>query len=147
MAKELIDDQLWEVIEPLLPPPKRRRFRYPGRKPLEPRKALTGIVFVFRTGIPWNELPEEMGCGSGVSCWRRLEAWQKAGVWEKLHQVLLNKLREADKIDWSRATMDSASVRAMAGGKKRAQTRRIAVRRALSITSLPKAEAFRSWHN
>lgn len=65
MAMELIDDELGATIEPLLPKPKPRRFRYPGRKPLEPRKALTGVVFVLRTGIPWNELPGEMGCGSG----------------------------------------------------------------------------------
>lgn len=116
MAKPLLDDEVWKVIEPLLPPPKPRRKRYPGRKPLDNRKVLTGILFVLRSGIPWSMLPKEMGCGSGVTCWRRLQEWQKAGVWKKLHVVLLAKLREADQIDWSRAAVDSSSVRALLGG-------------------------------
>ncbi|HEX8947662.1 MAG TPA: IS5 family transposase [Dissulfurispiraceae bacterium] len=116
MAKELLDDELWQIIEPLLPAPKARRFRYPGRKPLENRKVLTGILFVLKTGIQWEDLPKEMGCGSGMSCWRRLRDWQEAGVWQALHEVLLAKLREADKIDWSRAVVDSSSVRAVFWG-------------------------------
>jgi len=118
MAKPLVTDELWEMIEPLLPPAKPRRFRYPGRKPLDNRKTLTGILFVLKSGIPWEMLPQEMGCGSGMTCWRRLRDWQKAGVWQKLHEVLLAKLREADRIDWSRAAVDSASVRAVGGGGK-----------------------------
>jgi transposase len=125
MAKELISDELWAEIEPLLPKPKRRRFRYPGRKPLDRRKVLTGIVFVLRSGIPWQMLPQEMGCGSGMSCWRYLSAWQKAGVWQNVHELLLNKLQKSDRIDWSRAIVDSASVRAVFGGRKSAQTQRI----------------------
>jgi len=126
MAKPVLDDRLWKLIEPLLPPAIPRRFRYPGRKRLENRKALTGILFVLKIGIGWEYLPQEMGCGSGMTCWRRLRDWQKAGVWDKIHRVLLNKLREADKIDWSRALVDSASVRAVFGGRKPAQTPRIA---------------------
>lgn len=99
MAKELLSDELWELIEPLLPRPKPRRFRHPGRKPLERRGILTGILFVLRSGILWEMLPREMGCESGMSCWRYLRAWQEAGVWQKVHEVLLAKLREADKID------------------------------------------------
>src|SRR6266853_6223926 len=89
MAKPLVSDALWERIEPLLPPPKPRRFRFPGRKPLDRRKVLTGIIFVLKTGIPWEDLPQEMGCGSGMACLNYLKAWQDAGVWEKLHRVLL----------------------------------------------------------
>lgn len=126
MAKAIVDDGLWEIVKPLLPPPKRRRRRYSGRKPLDDRQCLTGILFVLRTGIPWEYLPQQMGCGSGMSCWRRLRAWQKAGVWEKLHKTLLNKLGEAGKINWSRAVADSGSVRAVFGGRKQAQTPRIA---------------------
>ena len=133
MAKPILDDQLWKLIEPLLPPAKRRRFRYPGRKPFENRKALTGVLFVLKTGIGWEYLPQEMGCGSGMTCWRRLRDWQKAGVWDKIHRILLNKLREADKIDWSRALVDSASVRAVFGGRKSAQIPRIAANPAPSI--------------
>ncbi len=118
MARPLVDEGLWALIEPLLPPPKARRFRHPGRKPLGARQALTGILFVLKTGIPWEELPQEMGCGSGVSCWRRLRDWQAAGVWERLHALLLTKLRAADKINWARAVADSTSVRAMHRGKK-----------------------------
>jgi transposase len=118
MAEPLVSDALWERIEPLLPPPKRRRFRYPGRKPIEPRKALTGIIFVLKTGIPWEELPQEMGCGCGMTCWNYLEAWQRAGVWERLHKVLLAELQEADRIDWSRAAVDSTHARALGGGEK-----------------------------
>lgn len=118
MAKPLLDDELWEVIEPLLPPPKPRRFRFPGRKPVDNRKALTGIIFVLKTGIPWESLPQEMGCGSGMTCWRRLRDWQEAGVWDRLQEVLLAKLQGAGQIDWSRALVDSASVRAVGAGGK-----------------------------
>jgi transposase len=115
MARPLVPDKLWEVIKPLLPAPKPRRFRNPGRKPVDDRKALTGILFVLKTGIPWEDLPVEMGCGSGMTCWRRLRDWQQAGVWAQLHQVLLAKLENADKIDWSRGAVDSTFARAFGG--------------------------------
>jgi len=118
MAKPRIDDELWAVIEPLLPAPKLRRFRYPGRKPIENRRALTGIVFVLKTGIGWEDLPQQMGWGSGMTCWRRLQEWHAAGVWQHLHEVLLARLQGADQIDWSRAVVDSASLRALKGGPK-----------------------------
>src|SRR6266699_3159925 len=104
MAKPIVSDTLWERIRLLLPPPKPRRSRYPGRKPLDDRKALTGILFVLKTGIPWEDLPVEMGCGSGMTCWRRLHAWYAAGVWEKLHKFLLDELGSRGHIDWSRAS-------------------------------------------
>ena len=100
MAREILSDELWSLIEPILPPPKPRRFRFPGRKPVEHRTALTGIRFVLRTGIPWEDLPKEMGCGCGMTCWRRLRDWQEAGVWDDIHQVLFNKLREGDTIEF-----------------------------------------------
>ena len=118
MAKPLLPDELWERIEPLLPPPKPRRFRFPGRKPLDNRKALTGILLVLKTGIPWEYLPLEMGCGSGMTCWRRLRDWQAAGVWQQLHEILLAELNAADKIDWSRgsSTLRSCGPWAVANG-------------------------------
>jgi len=117
MAKPLLDDELWSVIEPLLPPPKPRRFRYPGRKPLDRRKVLTGILFVLKTGIPWEDLPQEMGCGSGMSCWRYLQAWQQAGVWDRVHKALLDRLRAEEQIDLSAVVVDSSHVRAVGGAK------------------------------
>jgi len=115
MAKPLVSDALWAIVQPLLPPPKPRRRRHPGRKPLDDRQALTGILFVLKSGIPWEDLPAEMGCGCGMSCWRRLHAWQQAGVWFQLHQVLLQKLDEAGQIDWSRSAVDSTFSRAFGG--------------------------------
>jgi transposase len=118
MTRPVLDERLWKLIEPLIP-----KHKPPGRKGGRPRlsdkAALTGILFVLKTGIPWEYLPQEMGCGSGMSCWRRLRDWKKAGVWDHLHRVLLEKLQAAGKIDWSRAVVDSTSVRAMHRGKKR----------------------------
>jgi transposase len=114
MAKPLLPDELWEVIEPLLPQwtpsPKG------GHPPVPDRNVLTGILFVLKTGIPWEDLPCEMNCGCGMTCWRRLRDWQKDGTWLKIHTVLLERLRNADKIDWSRALIDSSFVRAAYGG-------------------------------
>jgi transposase len=115
MAKLLVSDALWERLQPLLPPPKPRRVRHPGRKPLDDRKALTGILFVLKTGIPWEDLPVEMGCGCGMTCWRRLRAWYRDGVWFRLLQVLLRELDDAGKIDWARAAVDSSFARAFGG--------------------------------
>jgi transposase len=126
MAKPILDDELWEIIEPRLPPPKRRRKRYPGRKPIGHRQALSAILFVLKTGLPWEHLPQELGWGSGMTAWRRLHAWQKKGVWKKIHAALLAHLQGADGLDWSRAIVDSSSVRAVHGGKKRGPTRPIA---------------------
>src|SRR5262245_53698984 len=110
MAKFIVDDELWRRIEPFLTP-KPRRSRFPGRKPLDNRKALTGILFVLKTGIAWEELPQELGCGCGMSCWRRLREWQQTGVWHILRQLLQAKLHDAQKIDWSRAEVDSQARR------------------------------------
>ena len=115
MAKPLVDDERWSVIEPLLPPLKPRRFKYPGRKPLDRRKALTGILFVLKPGIPWEDLPQDMGCGCGMSCWRYLTARQQAGVWDRVHKALLNRLRAAEQIGLSAAVVDSSRVRAVGG--------------------------------
>jgi transposase len=117
MAKPLVSDELWARIEPLLPQVE-RRFRYPGRKRLDDRQVLTGILFVLKTGIPWEDLPREMGCGSGMTCWRRLRDWNDAGVWERLHHVLLDELQDAGQLDWSRAAVDSSHVRAKGGAQR-----------------------------
>jgi transposase len=89
---------------------------------VDDRAALTGILFVLKTGISWEMLPKEMGCGSGMTCWRRLKEWHETGVWRRLHRVLLDRLGKANHIDWSRASLDSASVPAPGGRKDRAES-------------------------
>ena len=74
MAKPLLDDALWTIIEPHIPV-KPRRLKHPGRKRVPDRACLTGILFVLLTGIQWEMLPKEMGCGCGMTCWRRLAEW------------------------------------------------------------------------
>jgi len=97
MARPIVSDELWEVIEPLIPKVE-RRFRHPGRKRIDDRKVLTGILFVLQTGIPWEHLPQEMGCGSGMTCWRRLKEWQDAGVWQRLLVGLPGQARRVELI-------------------------------------------------
>jgi transposase len=126
MSKPLVSDEVWALVAPLLPsePPKPKG----GRPRLSDRAALTGIIFVLKSGIPWEMLPQEMGCGSGMTCWRRLRDWHEAGVWDRLHQVLLDRLGEAGQIDWSRAALDSTSIPAKRGGTPSDRIRRIAAR-------------------
>ena len=137
-----LDDDLWAHIAPLLPP--ERPKPKGGRPRVSDRAALTGILFVLRSGIPWEMLPKEMGCGSGMTCWRRLRDWQKAGVWDRLHQVLLDRLGQADRIDWSRASMDASTVPSPGGAKKPVRIQRIAANRARSAILWSTARAFRS---
>jgi transposase len=123
-APWIVSDELWELVEPLLPR-KERRFRYPGRRRFPDRQALQGILFVLHTGIAWTHLPQELGFGSGVTCWRRLDEWQRAGVWERLHALLLSRLRAAGEIEWSRAVVDSSQIQAKKGAPRRARVRLI----------------------
>jgi transposase len=116
MAKPLVSDALWQRLGPLLPPPPARRTRFPGRKPLDYRNILTGIIFVLKTGINWEDLPAELGWGCGKTCKSYLKAWQQAGVWDSLHHILLEELQDADKIEWSRGAVDSTKSRALGGG-------------------------------
>ena len=113
MAKKPLPDASWPRIAPLLPPepPKPKD----GLLWVSDRAALTGILFVLQTGIPWEFLPAKMGCGSGMTCWRRLRDWYQAGVWRRPHQVLLEDLAQADRIDRDRAALDPAAVPAPGG--------------------------------
>jgi transposase len=133
MAKALVSDELWAVVAPLLPPSRPRPKG--GRPPVDDRKALAGVLFVLRSGIPWAMLPQEMGCGCGMTCWRRLRDWQAAGVWAKLHRVLLDRLGRANAVDFGRCSLDSASFPAKGGANSPARTRPIAASRAASATS------------
>jgi transposase len=127
MPSVLIPEGLWPIIEKLLPAPAPKPRG--GRPRISDRAALSGILFVLRTGIAWEDLPPELGCGSGITCWRRLRDWQEAGVWDRLHEELLRRLRGANRIDFSRVCVDSSSIPAKKGGLPRAQIQRIAARR------------------
>jgi len=132
MARLIVDDDLWAIIEPLVPkhPPSPK-----GGTPRKPdRLCLTGILFVLKTGIGWEDFPHEMGC-CGMTLWNRLHEWTDAGVWPKLHRLLLDRMRGADRIDFSRTLVDSGTVRAVGAGEKRAQTRRIVANQARNTTS------------
>jgi transposase len=116
MAKQLVSDQLWARVASCLPaPPSHAKG---GRPRIPDRAALTGIIFVLKTGIQWEDLPQEMGCGSGMTCWRRLHAWQAAGVWDQVLALVLDELEEADRLDLSRASADASTVRARGGGEQ-----------------------------
>ena len=141
MAKPLLTNGIWERIKPLLPPVKRNPKG--GRLRVPDCLALTGILFVARTGTAWELLPPELSCGSGMTCWRRLRDWQVAGVWQKVWKLLLDELGLADKIDWSKAVVDSSSVRALFGGRKMAAIPRIAAKTKRIGMSLATARASR----
>jgi len=131
-TRRQVSDELWEAVAPLIPPdpPKPKG----GRPPVGSRRALGGILFVLRTGIGWQDLTAEMGFGSGSTCWRRLRDWQRAGIWAALHRRVLDRLGEAGRIDWSRASVDGGSVAAKRGAARPGRTRRIAASRAPSDT-------------
>lgn len=129
-----MSDELWSLIEPLLPEPPPKQVE--GRSGVPDRQALCGILFVLHTGIQWEYLPQQLGFGSGMTCSRRLAAWNEAGVWDQLHQLLPNKLRSKNQLDWSRAVIDSSHVRAARRGAKADPARSTAHARAASTTSL-----------
>ena len=132
MSRQWVTDELWNDVEPLLPPepPKPKG----GRPPVEDRKCLVGIVFVLRTGCAWNDLPSELGCGHGSTCWRRFQSWTEADVWGGVWQRILNHLGKLGRVDLSRAVVDSASVRAVFGGRTRVPTPRTERKTAASGT-------------
>lgn len=133
VAPWIVVDALWAKVEPLLPR-KERRFRYPGRKRLDDRAALQGILFVLHTGIAWRHLPLELGFGSGSTCYRRMVEWQEAGVWERLHALLLSELRAAGELEWTRAVADASHVQAKKGAPRRGRARLIEPETAPSTT-------------
>lgn len=125
MATELLPDELWHEIEPLLPPPPPRSPKG-GRPPVDNRLALRGIIFVNKTGLPWQALPTEAFGVSGSSCWRRFSEWTEAGIWSEVHRRLLNRLGKLGGVDLQHAVVDSQSVRAIKGARTPAPTPSIA---------------------
>jgi transposase len=119
MANKILPDELWHRIEPLLPRQrKNRHVQCAGRKPTAPRRVLTGILFALQTGVPWHALPATSDFPSGYTCRRKLRHWHHRGVWQRLFELLLAELQDAQKLDWRRAIVDSATVRAPSGGRK-----------------------------
>lgn len=134
MPVDLVPDDLWERVAPLLPPRPPRRRRYPGRLPADDRAALRGIVYVLCKGVTWADVPtERIGC-SGVTCWRRLRDWTEAGVWPRLHEILLAELRAAGLLQMDEAAVDGSHVRALKGGLTPDLRRSTAVAPAASTT-------------
>ena len=129
---ELVSDKLWKHIEPLLP--KFKPSPKGGRPRVSDRQALAGVIFVLKTGIPWQALPREMNCGSGSTCWRRFSEWTRLDVWPKLHVLLLTVLGKRGAINLERAVIDSASVRAVFGGTTPGRTPRIEPKQAANAT-------------
>jgi transposase len=124
LADDLIPDELWALVAPLLPAPPRPP--YGGRhRTISDRACLAAIVYMARTSTPWRLLPaRELGCGSPATCWRRLTEWADAGVFDRLHLVALDRLGEQGRLDWSRASVDTMSVRAKRGGPRGRKSRR-----------------------
>ena len=124
MSRTPVSQELWKQLEPLIPPfvPSRKGGR--RKRTISDEAALNGILFVLQTGIAWEDLPQALGYGSGMTCWRRLRDWNAAGIWQQLHQAMLVRLREDDQIDWSRASIDSSSVPSPLGARKQGLTLR-----------------------
>ena len=124
MSRAPVSKELWQQLEPLIPPFVASRKGGRRKRTISDEAALNGILFVLQTGIAWEDLPQALGYGSGMTCWRRLRDWNAAGVWEQLHQAMLVRLREHDQIDWSRASIDGSSVPSPRGAKKQGPTPR-----------------------
>jgi transposase len=120
-----VSEGLWERAQPLLPVVE-RRVRYPGRKRIDDRRCLEGILFVLFSGLPWEAVPAELGV-SGVTCWRRLQEWQAAGVWERLLRLLLEELERLGALDPARLLVDASIAPAKKGAPRRGRARWIAV--------------------
>jgi len=124
MARKPVSKELWQQLQPLIPTFTPSAKGGARKLTVSNEAALNGIMFVLQTGIPWEDLPQSLGYGSGMTCWRRLRDWNDAGVWQKLHQAMLVRLREHDQIDWSRASIDGSSVPSPRGARKLAPTPR-----------------------
>ncbi len=114
-AERFVLDGLWEITEPLIPvSPKRAQGG--GIPRADNRQVFAAIVFVLTTGCAWRHLPPTFGV-SYQTAHRRFTEWSDAGLWVKLHRAVLDRLGAAGEIDWSRAIVDAASLRARKGDR------------------------------
>jgi transposase len=142
MRTDLLPDTLWAAAEPLLPPhppsPKG------GRPRVSDRACLTALTYLLREGCTYRGLPcQELGCGSGVTVWRRLQEWTQAGVWPALHETLLHHLGRAGAVDPSTVVADSSSCRAVKGGSTPAPIPQTEGSKAVNAMYLRIATAYR----
>lgn len=135
MARRRVSKELWQKLQPLIPAFRPSTKGGPRTRAVSDEAAFQGILYVLETGIPWENLPQSLGHGSGMTCWRRLREWQAAGVWQRLHLAMLEHLREYDQIDWGRASIDGSSVPSPRGARKQAPTPRTVASSAPSVTS------------
>lgn len=135
MARHPISSTLWQQLQPLIPAFTASARGGPRQLQVSNEAALNGILFVLQTGIPWSDLPQSLGYGSGMTCWRRLRDWNAAGVWQQLHEAMLTRLREHDQIDWHRASIDGSSVPSPRGARRQSPIPRTAASSAPSATS------------
>jgi transposase len=133
MAKKRVTEALWSSVAPLLP--EHKPSPKGGRPPVPDRACLEGILFVLKAGMAWQMLPTRLGYGSGSTCWRRLHAWTRLGIWPELHRRLSRVLGRRGRVNLERAVIDSASVRALKGGRTPARTPPIAAKWAVNATS------------
>jgi transposase len=143
MHSEYVEDDLWELVAPLIPPkPKQPKG---GGTWKDDRLVLNGIIYVLLTGIAWKHLPKRLGWGSGVTAWRRMKDWQEAGVWSGIHREVMRRLRANGMIDLHRVIVDSTLVRAKKGATSRGRTPRIAGKEAANSIFWSTPVGFRSW--
>lgn len=121
MFDDVLTDELWQRLAPLIPP-RPRRFHYPGRRAVDDRTVLAGIVWVLRHDVPGRQLAASFPVSAGT-CWRRLWDWQTAGVWRALHETLLAELYAAGRLDLHATLVDSSHGHALTGGPRRVQAR------------------------
>jgi transposase len=113
LSRRLVPDELWGIVEPLIPgfAP---RPQGGGRAGVDDRAVFTAIVYVLTSGCAWRQLPPSFGVDFRTAH-RRFTAWSRAALWHKIHRAVLDQLGSAGEVDWSRAIVDSASVRAKKG--------------------------------
>jgi len=117
MREPLLSEMQWQKIEPLLPKLKRRRR---GRPPKDNRVVLEGILWILKTGARWRDLPRDMGVSSSV-CWRRLQAWERKGVWLRIWRAFLSELDQGGRLDWQESFLDGSFAPAKKGATESAK--------------------------